>query len=305
MLASLLAVPEAPALAQERPVPLGQQILDGLLSSFAVPTQDLFKREHPSEWRNLLSGFSGSVGATVPLSRPDFAKMSNGQFQGTQQAGSPTLDLNLRYQPLSYWFFATSLHRYLDRDDQAPWNPDFTYAFGYDDWHPYTLSLVYGNYSNNRFNPSGKDNEQFTRFTQGTWSLGWKFPVPQALAEPFLIDTDQKINCRINGNLAPSYFDNQLERRRSDKKSLSLGCCYPVWGNFFFDWNLFYYPDDRQQQPWDPDFTYGFGYLDWHPGTLTVQYNNYAGNRYPWRDHTSSAGRFTDGQIMVGLSFAF
>ncbi len=32
---------------------------------------------------------------------------------------------------------------------------------------------------------------------------------------------------------------------------------------------------------WDPDFTYGFGYFDWHPRTFSLQHNNYAGNRYP------------------------
>jgi hypothetical protein len=305
VLASLLLSLDRPVLAQEQPAPLAQQVRDGLLSSFAVPVEELFEKKHPSEWRNLLSGLSGAVGTTVPLSRPDFPKTNNGRLQGTQQAGSPTLDLRLRYQPLSYWFFATSLHRYLDRDDQAPWNPDFTYSFGYDDWHPYTLSLVYGNYGNNRFDPNGDDNEQFTRFSQGTWSLAWKFPVPEVVAEPLLIDTSQKINCRISGNLTPSYFDNRLERRRSYKKSASFGCRYPIWKSFFFDWNLYYYPDGRQQQPWDPDFTYGFGYFDWRPGTITVQYSNYAGNRYPWRDHTSSAGQFTDGQITLGLSFAF
>ncbi len=33
----------------------------------------------------------------------------------------------------------------------------------------------------------------------------------------------------------------------------------------------YYYPHRSQQQPWDPDFTYGFGYFDWHPRTFSLQ----------------------------------
>jgi hypothetical protein len=31
---------------------------------------------------------------------------------------------------LSYWFFSTTLHKYLDENQQASWNPDFTYFLG-------------------------------------------------------------------------------------------------------------------------------------------------------------------------------
>jgi hypothetical protein len=261
--------------------------------------------KHDTLWENLLDGFSGSLGTTIPLSNPDFAKISDGARQGTQQAGTPTLDLTLRYQPLGYWFATTTLHRYLDRGDQAPWNPDFTYGFGYDDWHPYTLNLTYGNYTNNRFTPSGKDNEQFTRFSQGTWQLGWKFPVPRVLAEHMLVDLDQNINCLVAANVTPSYYDLQANQNRDWKNTASFGCSYPIWGGWYANFTLFAYEQDAKQQPWDPDFTYGFGYFDWHPGTLTVQYNNYSGNRFPWRHEGQSEGGFTDGQVMVAWSFAF
>ena len=41
--------------------------------------------------------------------------------------------------------------------------------------------------------------------------------------------------------------------------------------------SFFYYPFPFQQQPWDPDFTYGFGFFDWHPGSISIQYNKIHG----------------------------
>jgi hypothetical protein len=60
-----------------------------------------------------------------------------------------------------------------------------------------------------------------------------------------------------------------------------------------------------QQQPWDPDFTYGIGYYDWHPGTILVQYNNYSGNRLPWRDKSADTGKFKDGSITISWSWTW
>jgi hypothetical protein len=63
-----------------------------------------------------------------------------------------------------------------------------------------------------------------------------------------------------------------------------------------------YYPDKTQQQPWNPDYTYGFGFFDWHPGTISVQYNNYSGNRFKLSDRAAGTGHFQNGSISVAWS---
>ena len=79
------------------------------------------------------------------------------------------------------------------------------------------------------------------------------------------------------------------------------------WKNMFSGFSggfaFSYYPYPEQKQPWDPDFTYGFGYFDWHPGTISVQYNNYSGNRYPWHKKSPDTGRFKDGAITISWSW--
>jgi hypothetical protein len=60
-----------------------------------------------------------------------------------------------------------------------------------------------------------------------------------------------------------------------------------------------------QQQPWDPDFTYGFGYFDFHSGTFSVQYNNYSGNRFPWRHRGPHTGTFAYGGISISWGYGF
>jgi hypothetical protein len=63
-----------------------------------------------------------------------------------------------------------------------------------------------------------------------------------------------------------------------------------------------YYPKKEQQQPWNPDFTYGFGYFDWHPGQLSIQYNNYSGNRFSSSEQAKGTGKFNNGSISIAWS---
>src|SRR5262245_25017123 len=128
------------------------EITDGLSSSFSLPWHDLLKKEHPSEWRNLLNGVSLGIALDVPL-RTGTANQNGSGAQGERSGHSPTVRASLRYNPLSYWFGSATFYAYLDPDSQASWEPDFSYSFGYDDWHPYTLSLVYSNYGGNRLHP--------------------------------------------------------------------------------------------------------------------------------------------------------
>ncbi|WP_151638679.1 hypothetical protein [Noviherbaspirillum aerium] len=220
---------------------------------------------------------------------------------GTQgpPAVSPTLQAELRYNPASYWFGSITFYRYLMGDRQRPWNPDFTYAFGYDDWHPNTFSLVYGNYSGNRLRP--EETETVSRFRQGVWSLGYKFEMPEILDPLFKVADDHQVNCSINANLTQRYTDLATLSLKKNKRTVSLGCRYTLPNSLYANATVFYYPDRTQQQPWDPDFTYGFGYFDWRPGTVTIQYNNYAGNRYPGRD-TPGQGGFRRGSVSISWS---
>jgi hypothetical protein len=255
---------------------------EGLERSFALPIQQLFNGSAPNQ-------LSLRLGMEAPLNSNAFSRLGS-QSQG-DVPGSPTLQLGLRYMPLEGWFARVNLLRYTSPSEQRPWNPDFTYAFGFEDWRPYTFSLVYSNDNGNRFHPDRAQGERVTRFDEGTWTLGYKFPLTQA------------VGCNTTVRYTHRYTDAALGERQIGKKALTAGCRYVLRERWFAALNLYAYPSQRQQQTWDPDYTYSFGWADWRSGGLVVQYLNESGTRYPGRDRAPGTGRFKDGSVSISISW--
>jgi hypothetical protein len=272
------------------------EVLAGAESSFFMPAQELYVRRHDSEARELLTGLSVTPGLYVPFS----ARAVGNEGNGVAAATSPTARLNLQYRPLGHWFANVTLHKYLDKSERKPWDPDFTYSFGYDDWHPYTFSLVYANYAKNRFDP--EDGDPVTRLSYGTISPGYKAPVPKAIARQLLIDPALSIDCRMNLHLTPR-FDRDDGSTGKWKRAASLGCRYPFTNTLYLDFTA--YAWEHGQQPWDPDFTYGFGLFDYRSSRVSIQYSNYSGNRFPWRRAVENTGRFKNGGVLISWSHDF
>ncbi len=295
---SMLLASNAPG-GEEKPQEDGDarsEVWDGIMSSFALPFEDLFQQP----------GAAGVDQLTLRIAfdYPLQAGTAQPPGRGSQGARpvSPTLDVGLNYSPLPAWFAAITAYRYVHPSQQQIWNPDFTYSFGYDDWHPYTLSLVYSNFGGNRFRPDAARGESRTRFDQGSWSLGFKFPLPQVLEPVFTTGQGDTVGCISSVNFALHYSDAASASTKSGKHTLVLGCRYTIAQWWFLNTTLYIYPQRDQQQPWDPDFTYGFGYFDWHPGTISIQYNNYSGNRLPGRKPAPQTGQFRNGALSLSWS---
>jgi hypothetical protein len=266
-LAAAVCAPMAIAVGHAQDDGGRNEIADGIRSSFALPLDELL-RPHGARDN---AGVSLRLAFDYPLSQ---AEGDEGLGQQGARSPSPTLQAALRYTPLTYWFASLSLYRYLEPQRQQSWNPDFGYAFGYDDWHPYTFSLTYGNNGGNRVNP--KAGESVTHFDQGTWSLGFKFPLPEALKSTFTTGNGDAVGCVTAYSYTPRYSDSASNGLKSGKQVATLGCRYSMPGWWYVNATAYLYPDAAQRQPWDPDFTYGFGRFDWHPGELSIQYNNYS-----------------------------
>ncbi|USD38064.1 hypothetical protein [Ferrimonas sp. SCSIO 43195] len=294
--------PLTPAMASEaetQAAPASESwngVWTGVSSSFALPFGEWLDEQRP--W---YSGWSGGLAAYYPLKDSVMAADPDNNVGGIEGT-NPSLTATFKYSPIGNWFATVSLYHYFDGDLQQPWEPDYTYVFGYSDWRPYTLSLIYSNYGGNRFSP--EPGESSTYFRRGTWSLGWKFPVPTPWLRPFSIFDDAAMGCQTDFHYTPEYFDLEGDAYLEHGRSLSLGCKYTITGNWYLNFSLFYYPDSAQKQPWSPDFTYGFGYFDWRPFTFSLQYNNYSGNRYPWNPSVDDTGRFKDGALMLAWSWA-
>lgn len=298
LLAAALAAVATRARAEDG---VGAQMLAGLRSSFAVPLHQLDHGPYQSEWANLFAGFSGNLAFDYPLSSGDAQEGSG--TQGSQSLGGPNFQQTVRYNPLGSWFGQITFYQYVHRSQQEEWNPDFSYAFGYDDWRPYTLSLVYSNYTGNRLDPS--PGQSVSNFDEGTISFGWKFRFPEPVTRLLLIDPDGVIDSGIYYVATPRYSQADTTARGSWKQALAFPIRFTVWRWLYANITFFTYPDPGQQQPWDPDFTYGFGYYDWHPWTFSVQYNNYSGNRYPGRAPNPGNGGFDGGSFTLLWSWGF
>ncbi|WLE96798.1 MAG: hypothetical protein QTN59_19225 [Candidatus Electrothrix communis] len=251
-------------------------IWDGLQSSFALPFDEWDIDTSP---QNILEDFMDRWDPDVGMSLVK---------KGSKYA--PVVSAGLKFTPLGYWFAETSFYRYLDKDDQSPWNPDFVYRFGYEDWHPYTLSLVYSNYSGNR-----SYHDIAEKYNNGSYSLSWGFPVPDLLAAPFLIEPDRKINCSLSMSYSPRYTDENGETQR-DQSRLKLTSNAPIYGGWYFSVSFISYLNSNQQQSWDPDYTFEFG---WRGEYFSVSYSNYSGNRFPWRKDMSHDGGLGEGSISI------
>ena len=83
----------------------------------------------------------------------------------------------------------------------------------------------------------------------------------------------------------------------SAKQNVLLGGVDIPLNNIFVRATAFWYPDSSQQQPWNGDYSYSFGYAGYTPGSFSVQYANYAGTRYP--GHDSGSGKFREGTISL------
>jgi len=239
----------------------------------------------------------------LPLKPPSSSPVGSGR-QG-EPGSSPTVSVGFKYVPLTSWFLAMNFIKFVKPERQFAWHPDFTYAFGYDDWRPYTLSLQYANFGGNRLNPDKSRGEVRTRFSEGTWTLGFKFPMPSALEPYFLLQPDHAVGCNLGLNYTPRYADAATNSTLSGKRTITLGCKYSLPNNWYATMAATHYPNRGQQQPWNGDFTYGFGYFDWRPGSWSIQYNNYSGNRFPWRDRVEGTGRLRDGSLSLSTSRNF
>ncbi|WP_312686308.1 hypothetical protein [Kosakonia sp.] len=250
-----------------------------------------------SRWGRLFAGnnkkFTGTVSFNSGLKQQLVTIPNSSESASQKKKYNQTLNLSLQYSPYSFWF-ANVITR-LPMRDTSRYTTDFRYSFGYDDWHPNTFSLVYGNYGDNHIWTTG--NKRHTYFEQGAVTLAYKFSLPKPLEKKLLINKDDALTCQLGYSWVPRYYDLHSDSVRENKNVMLGGCGYTLKQHFFVRATAFWFPDSSQQQPWNGDFSYSFGYATYKPGSFSVQYSNYAGTRYP--GHGGGNAKFREGTVSV------
>ena len=172
-------------------------------------------------------------------------------------------------------FLSASGYRY-----QQPWNPDFSFAFGYYDWSPGGICFEYRNDGANRFNP--KKDEKVVDLDSGGVSLSYRISIPEAVQKVLKFKADNPLGFSIGTSVIKKYYDAASNTKKNLKHKISFSVSYQIAPplSFGMGFGIFL---KNSKQPWDSDFTYQLSYnIPLPRGQLNISYANYGPTRYPW-----------------------
>ena len=67
------------------------------------------------------------------------------------------------------------------------------------------------------------------------------------------------------------------------RTTFGVSANYMIARSIYIESAVYFYLNAAQvKQPWDPDFSYGFGYFDYRPFRFSLTYGNWVINRFPW-----------------------
>ncbi|WP_108259453.1 hypothetical protein [Mangrovicoccus ximenensis] len=162
---------------------------------------------------------------------------------------------------------------------QAPWDPDYTYAIS---WRVTDVLLLdYSNYSA-RFAAAGA----YYMPTLMDGNLRAYLALPK-----IRFDETRVASCSFGLGL-PSPAD----------ASWSLGCNMPLTEKLRVGLTGYAYPP-RVHEPWSPDFSYTASYE--LTEKIRISYANYSNNRLPWNDDRSHGPGVLGGSITVSYRLSF
>jgi len=224
-----------------------------------------------------------------------------------RKKGNEKLELSLNFNPVSYFFLRTSFYKTINGYINKYYQPDFSYSFGYDDWHPDTFSLTYSNYANDKiFNKNGYDT---FNFDSGTWEFAYKTKYKDLFIKPSFTYTPKGnkrflnlfISKNINDFLFSLYFNHYLNYTQ-DRLSLSIKKF--IYKRFFVSGTVYLYSKLSKQTSLEPDYAYSFGWYNPKPYHLNIAYSDYyMPNRFPWRKEKGP--EFLDGVISAWFNWKF
>jgi peptidoglycan hydrolase-like protein with peptidoglycan-binding domain len=162
---------------------------------------------------------------------------------------------------------------------QQPWDPDFTYAVSYK--LSKLTSIGFDNYSGNRMPWSNRKGSGGLR--SGGFQLSTEIP-KDGFARDWLPEwLSSRTSCGVSARLGISYED-QNDGTQYGKISVGASCGFEPLRNVTLRLGVTTYPLAGQQQPWDSDLNYQFGYRisdQW-----SFEFNGSA--NFPWRKEEGS-----------------
>jgi hypothetical protein len=209
----------------------------------------------------------------------------------------------LRTRIVEHFYVNLTFFHDWNKNARADWISDYTYGFGRYSWVPRTWSYGYENYAPNKYSDSPR--EFLQNMLLGNFFLSYNHNFAQRLMEKFHVGN-------ASFSLIPfvrysfSFIDaNHRIRRGLGRPNMGLAARYNIWRNLYAESAVYAYISPNHKQPWDPDYTYGFGWFDWRPFRLSVTYGNWIINRFPWNENPYPKHGFWDGNFRVVFNWAW
>jgi hypothetical protein len=187
----------------------------------------------------------------------------------------------------------------------ARWVSDYTYSIGRYNWRPGKFNYGYENYLNNKY--TDDLNKFGEHFLEGYYFVSYNH-YPRKLNRIITIDSTTSLRLIYFARYSIKYRDpNDVLHGGlvNGKPTFGAAMRFTMFWNIYVEGALYGYPDPSQKQPWDPDYSYGFGYFDWRAFRLSLTYGNWAVNRFPWNKTFYKRYGFLDGNFKIVASWSW
>jgi len=212
-----------------------------------------------------------------------------------------TTNVGLDINPVQHFHIRTQFFiDLLENKQTPPWLSNMYYQIGWYDWRNKRVSFGYENYGANRFSGGTDWGENFMRgsfFTSFNLDLLGDY-------SPLKIDETSQIRITPIVRYAIEYSDKfGVEKGGNNKIVLGTSTRWSIAKKFYVEGALLYYLNKETKLPWDPDFTYGFGYFNWKAFNVNVSYGNWIANRFSSKEKEMEHG-FLNGEFKVSFNWA-
>jgi hypothetical protein len=189
-----------------------------------------------------------------------------------------------------------------NRQAAARWISDFTYAIGRYHWRPHKLNFGYENYQNNKYDDDL--NTLLQKAKEGYFFVSYNLPLPRFIDKMIRLDNSSSLRISPLMRWAFAYRTPDEKRHFDGKPTAGVTARWTIVWNLYVEGGAYYYFTPQfVQLPWDPDYSYGFGYFDWRSFRLSLTYGNWAVNRWPGNERTLPHYGFLDGTFRAVINF--
>ena len=207
----------------------------------------------------------------------------------------------MRLTPIQYVYLNTTLLIDTNSYKNKYYQPNYSYSFGYSDWHNDTFGFSYSNYENNLF--LDNKNPYASSFLDGTWNVDYKTKIKNI---PLKINASYQpsnnlailsMSSSYNINKSSSISANYEHYITYPQDRLELSAKTKLGKKFYIEGGVYLYSDIKLQQDYESDYYYKFKYKS---EKFSIEYSNqYQNTRWPWRKEKGAT--FLEGNFRVSF----